>query len=218
MSKSGTTYRLRFRDHQLHMIPANLIKESPHNWRLHLEPQRLALEQSFREIGVVAPAIVRELKGGFYELIDGHLRKDMIGSHQEVPCLITDLTADESRKQITVHDPISAMAGQDTEKLSLNLKFLTKKGDDALSKLVFPDYIIDPLLSANWKPDKPGEMPGRGDDTMGGHVKGVEPIELTRKERSAIKKAIEKWISENPDDEEETEGAIVAKICRYFTS
>lgn len=203
---------------KVHMIPADKIKESPHNWRIHLDSQRAALEQSLQEVGIVAPMIVRELKGGFYELIDGHLRTDMIGTKQEVPCMITDLDANESRKQITVHDPISAMAGQDSEKLSLNLKFLAKMGD-TLSKAVFPDYVIDPLLSANWKPDKPGEMPTRGDgDTMGTHAKGVDPIEVTRRERSAIKKAIDKWIEENPDDEDESEGAIVAKVCKYFTS
>lgn len=218
MSKPDKPYRVRFVDNEIHYIPREKIKESPHNWRVHLDPQRLALIKSFQDIGIVAPVIVRRLKNGNYELIDGHLRSELLEENGGVPCVITDLDGDESRKQITVHDPISAMAGQDTQKLSLNLKFLAKNGDE-LSKLVFPDYMIDPLLSANWNPGKPGEMPGREEgDQMGGHAKGVEPIELTKRERTLIQKAIAKWVKENPDDDDDTEGAVVAKICAYFLS
>jgi len=216
MPGSSKSFRLRFKSNQLQLIPANKIKDSPHNWRVHLDPQRAALQKSLEKIGIIEPVIVRDLGKGFYELIDGHLRTEMIGTDQEVPVLITDLTEAEAREQITVHDPISAMAGQDAEQLGLNLKWLKKQKQDDLAGLVFPDYVIDPLLAADWKPGAAGDLPGREGNGVGGHASQVDPVELTKKERKLIEAAVSKWVEENPQDDAKSEGAILAMICKHF--
>jgi len=216
MPKQGKSYRMRIVGYR--EIPAKQIKASPYNWRLHLDQQRHALQASLEQIGIVDACVVRQTGKDTYELVDGHLRTDMLGGEQAVPCLVTDLTTDEARKQITVHDPISAMAGQDTEMLSKNLKWLAKQ-DDTLSKMVFPDYIIDPMLAADWSPTDKQELPTKGEnDHVGGHASDVPPIIVTVKEMRMIKPAIKKWKDENPDDVDDSDGLIIAKICKYFTS
>jgi ParB-like chromosome segregation protein Spo0J len=149
MSKPSKSYRLRITGYQV--IPANKIKKSPHNWRLHLKEQRAALQASMERIGMVDACVVRKLKGDNYELVDGHLRTELIGTSQEVPCLITDLTEDEARMQITVHDPIAAMAAQDDEILAANLKWMDKQ-KETLARLVFPEFVVDPLVNNKAKP------------------------------------------------------------------
>lgn len=197
-------------------LEASMIYPSPHNWRLHLDPQREAMSLILSQIGVIGAVIVRTVSKNKYELIDGHLRKDVIGTRQKVPALITDLTAEESRAAITVFDPIGAMAGQDSEQLSLNLKWLEKAGD-TISKAVFPDYIRNPLLTASWEPGEPGEMPEREDG--GRPASGnadAQPIIVTKKERSVIEKAIGRYLAVHPDAEDETEGHILSLICKAF--
>ena len=75
-----------------------------------------------------------------------------------VPVLVLDVSEEEADKLLATLDPLAAMAGKDTEQLASLLKTL-KDSNDALTPLVWPDYVIDPLMAANWTPPEPTDSP-----------------------------------------------------------
>jgi hypothetical protein len=104
-------------------VPAELIKNNPKNYRLHPTEQRDALIGVLEEVGIVDTVMLRELGDGTYELIDGHLRKDILKG-QMVPATIVDLTESEADLILATHDPLTGMAKHDPEKLEELLKDL----------------------------------------------------------------------------------------------
>lgn len=86
------------------------------NYRLHPESQRNAMAGVLEEVGWADAALVRLDEDGNPHLIDGHLRKD-IALDADVPCLVLDVTEEEADIILATHDPLAAMAEQDSEKL-----------------------------------------------------------------------------------------------------
>ena len=102
-------------------IPASEINDNTKNWRKHPDRQRQVLSNVLNEIGFVGALVVRIDENGAYELLDGHLRKDIDGD-QEVPVLITDLTEDEMLSVLETYDPITDMAIPDSQALESLLR------------------------------------------------------------------------------------------------
>ena len=75
---------------ELRRVPASELRANPKNWRRHPPAQEAALRGVLDEIGFADALIARETDDGL-ELIDGHLRRDVMGD-QEVPVLILDVT------------------------------------------------------------------------------------------------------------------------------
>ena len=73
-----------------------------------------------KNIGFVGALVVRKVDDG-YELLDGHLRKDIVGD-QEVPVLVTDLNYQEMLTILATYDPITDMAVPDEQMLEELLK------------------------------------------------------------------------------------------------
>lgn len=115
-------------------VAASSLRPSPHNWRTHPQGQRDALRGILAEIGFAGAELARQLPDGGLELIDGHARAEEMGG-QDVPVLITDLSEDEAKKLIAVHDPLAAMAGVDTGRLDALLREV-QTGDAALAGLM----------------------------------------------------------------------------------
>jgi len=97
-------------------IPSRELKKNPRNWRTHPKKQREALAAVLAEIGFADCVLVREVDAG-YELIDGHLRLDLM-ENQKVPALVLDVTEDEADKILLTLDPLAGMAGTDKDALS----------------------------------------------------------------------------------------------------
>lgn len=97
-------------------ILSSELKPSPRNWRKHPQAQHDALRGVLAEIGIADAVLVREDEDGGYQLIDGHLRADVL-PNQEMPVLILDVTADEADKILATHDPLAGMAEVDTQML-----------------------------------------------------------------------------------------------------
>ena len=106
---------MRDRVKELRRVPASELLANPKNWRIHPEAQRAALRGVLEEIGFADAMIARETPDGL-ELIDGHLRRDVMGD-QEVPVLVVDVTAQEAEKMLLTFDPLSMMAHADTDQL-----------------------------------------------------------------------------------------------------
>ena len=176
--------KIRNRIKELKNVPANQLLPNPKNWRTHPTEQKDALKKGLAEIGIADAVLARELDDGSLMLIDGHLRTETI--NEEIPVLILDVTEAEADKLLATYDPLTEMAKQDTEKLSELLKDLTNSGDE-LAAMVFPDYVIDPLLAADWTPD---DIEPPADDPE--EKKKTFSISFTEEQNETIQAAIMK--------------------------
>ena len=103
-----TSAHIRDRVKELRRVPASQLLEHPRNWRRHPEAQSAAMRGVLAEIGFADAVIARETPDGLM-LIDGHLRRDVMGD-QEVPVLVVDVTAEEADKMLLTLDPLAMMA------------------------------------------------------------------------------------------------------------
>ena len=109
---------MRDRIKELRRVPASELRANPKNWRRHPPAQEAALRGVLEDIGFADAVIARETEDGL-ELIDGHLRQEVMGN-QVIPVLIVDVTEEEADKMLLTYDPLAAMAEVDQDQL-LNL-------------------------------------------------------------------------------------------------
>ena len=125
----------------LRRVPANTLLPHPANWRRHPPAQNAALRGVLAEIGFADALIARETPAGL-QLIDGHLRREVMGN-QEVPVLVVDLDEAEAEQLLVTLDPLAAMASHDQEALlSLleSVRFQDKAVNDLLEALANDNY------------------------------------------------------------------------------
>ena len=131
---------------ELRHIPAVDIQANPKNWRTHSKQQTKAMQAILDEVGVAGALIAYELADGSIQLIDGHLRTDLL-KNETVPVLILDVNEDEANKILLTYDPIGAMAEADKAQLeALMNEVQTSNQDlaDMLTKLAEEHGIIPP--------------------------------------------------------------------------
>jgi len=196
--------KIKNRVKELRIVPASELLPNPKNWRTHPAAQKDALRGILAEVGMADACLARELPDGSLMLIDGHLRAETVAD-AKVPVLILDVTEAEADKILATLDPLAAMAEKDAEQLASLLGDL-KEQNDNLAALVWPDYIIDPLLSADWTPPEPGEMPTKEQKSE------QDVLYLTAEQRQTIDAAIAKCRKFNEDDSL-TEAQCVELIC-----
>jgi len=107
---------IRNRVIEARLISADDLRKNPRNWRKHPAQQQKALRKVLHEIGFAGALLAYDDPEYGLTLIDGHLRKDEIGS-MSIHVLMTDLSRQEANALLALHDPLSAMAGQDDELL-----------------------------------------------------------------------------------------------------
>jgi hypothetical protein len=108
--------QIRDRVKELRRVRASELAPNPRNWRTHPDAQRDALRGVLAEIGYAGALLARELDDGRLELIDGHLRAETTPDSL-VPVLVLDVSEEEAIKVLLTHDPLSAMAEVDAERL-----------------------------------------------------------------------------------------------------
>jgi hypothetical protein len=198
---------IRNRVKSLRMVPASDLRPNPKNWRTHPQSQQDALRGVLAEVGLADACLARELPDGSLMLIDGHLRAETLGDG-EVPVLVLDVTEAEADKLLATLDPLAAMAEKDAEQLASLLGTL-KEQNDNLAALVWPDYIIDPLLSADWTPPEPGEMPTKEQKSE------QDVLRLTAEQRETIDAAITKCREFN-ESNDLSDAQCVELICQEY--
>lgn len=80
-------------------IPLEEISDFPgHPFKVKLDENMMDMAESVKQYGVLVPALVREKKGGGYEMIAGHRRKmaSELAEKKEMPCIVRNLTDDEA--------------------------------------------------------------------------------------------------------------------------
>ena len=100
---------------ELRRVPASELLANPKNWRRHPPSQEAALRGVLEDIGFADAVIARETDDGL-ELIDGHLRQEVMGD-QSIPVLIVDVTEEEADKMLLTYDPLAMMAHADQDQL-----------------------------------------------------------------------------------------------------
>ena len=118
---------------ELRRVPASELRANPKNWRRHPPAQEAALRGVLEDIGFADAVIARETPNGL-ELIDGHLRQEVMGD-QPVPVLIVDVTEEEADKMLLTYDPLAMMAHADQDQL-LQLLRDTQFADKAVNDML----------------------------------------------------------------------------------
>jgi len=124
---------MRDRVQELRRVPASELRANPKNWRRHPPAQVAALRGVLDDIGFADAVIARETPDGL-ELIDGHLRQEVMGD-QPVPVLIVDVTEEEADKMLLTYDPLAMMAQADQDQL-LDLLHDTQFADKAVNDML----------------------------------------------------------------------------------
>jgi len=109
--------QIRDRIKELRRVRAADLQPNPKNWRTHPDAQRDALRGVLADVGYADALLARENDGGQLELIDGHLRAETTPDAL-VPVLVLDVTADEADRILLTHDPLSAMAEVNRERVA----------------------------------------------------------------------------------------------------
>lgn len=203
--------RIRDRIKELRRVPANQLLPNPKNWRTHPKGQQDAIRGVLAEIGFADACLARELPDGSLMLVDGHLRAET-AADALVPVLVLDVNEQEADKILATLDPLSAMADKDSEQLASLLKSL-KDANDALTPLVWPDYVIDPLLSASWTPEAPKEAPEEPPAEKPKH----ESLQFTDVQMAVIDAAVEAYREAAGDEAGELSPVeCLVEVCREY--
>lgn len=125
--------RNRIKEHR--HVKASELRPHPLNFRTHPESQQAALDASMREVGFARSLLAYEDPEHGLTLIDGHLRRDQLGD-ELVTVEIVDVSPEEARKLLLSLDPLSGLAGTDS---------------DALSELLASTSADEPVLAAFWE-------------------------------------------------------------------
>lgn len=108
--------RLRDRVREFRRIPAGELLPHPSNWRVHSKEQAAVVGGLLEQVGITGVVLVRETRNGF-QIIDGHLRCEVLPKDQLVPCLILDVSEKEADYILATHDEIGNLAGTNRAKL-----------------------------------------------------------------------------------------------------
>lgn len=165
--------RFRNRNKGERKVRASSIVRNPKNFRTHPEYQQQAVATILDRIGFVGKLLVRELPDGRFELIDGHLRSDLMGE-DEVEVIVTDLTEAEADELLAVYDKTAALAIPDHDKLRDLLAGLDAAGTPLLD-MGYPEWELQQLLPVSFTPGPAAGGEGGGAPGEAGPPSGEPP-------------------------------------------
>ena len=169
--------RFRSRNKQDLIVRASSIRVNPRNWRAHPDYQQSAMTKVLERIGFVGKLLVYEPDPagapGQYELIDGELRRGIMGDDL-VEVTVCDLTPAEAMEVLAVYDQIAALATSNQSRLSSLIGDL-RRDSVPLEEMGWPDWKLNEVLQPGFVPpasnsaDEIAEMAagGGGDDGDG---------------------------------------------------
>lgn len=120
--------QVRDRVRELRRARAGDLRPHPMNWRTHPELQQNALRGVLAEIGFAGALLARELADGTLQLIDGHLRAELLPDAL-VPVLVLDVDEREAHELLATLDPISALAEASSTSLAELLATVTTENE-----------------------------------------------------------------------------------------
>ncbi len=158
---------VRNRIKELRWVRAGDVRANPRNWRTHPNFQRQALAAVLEEVGFADALVARELADGTLELIDGHLRAEMLPDEQ-LPVLVLDVNELEADKLLASLDPLAALAQCNTEAVAALVARLHSESTELQS--VFDNLAsgspLGELISPGGEPESPSSTPTIGSDSF----------------------------------------------------
>jgi ParB-like chromosome segregation protein Spo0J len=116
---------MHFRDRikAFHRVAPDKLVPHPGNPRRHPEVQRRAVAGVLESVGFAGAALVRELPDGRYQLIDGHLRTELVRTADStgdprIPVLVLDVDEREASQLLLTHDALGGLAESDPRRLA----------------------------------------------------------------------------------------------------
>jgi hypothetical protein len=158
--KKDPTDKFRDRIKELRRVSASELMSNEKNWRRHPEQQRTMLRSTLENIGIADAMIAREDKDGSLVLIDGHLRKDVVGD-QEFPVLVLDVDENEADLLLASIDPLASMAIPDDTQLEALLRKIHNESGAEIQDLISD---IGGLYNIELDFEDMPLPPGKGDD------------------------------------------------------
>jgi len=102
---------------ELRLVTASELVGNKKNWRKHPKNQKKVMSGILHEIGYADALIARELPDGKLELIDGHLRAEIVND-AIVPVLVLDVTEQEASTLLATLDHVGSLADIDSNMLN----------------------------------------------------------------------------------------------------
>lgn len=122
-----------------------------------------------RRLGIVDTLLVREVKEGEYQILDGHMRAEIITGGQDIPVLVLDVDEAEADMVVATHDILTEMGLYDEEQSDELARSLWTE-DDAVNTLLRE-------LMGHQPAESSGEGKGKGRGHLGDHPLGLQPYE-----------------------------------------
>lgn len=141
---------MRDRITEFRRVRAGEITGASWNWRKHPRNQRDAVSASIEDLGFFSPLEVRQTEHGL-EIIDGHLRQDIIQADISpdtlIPVVILDFDEAEAKKANLIKDPLASLAMADQAALERLMDEVSIE-DDALATMLaeLSGVDADPLI------------------------------------------------------------------------
>ena len=122
------------------------LKAHPMNPRIHGEEQSAVMGSLLSEIGYASAIVAYESKKhGGLTIIDGHLRKEILGD-AKIDVLVVDLSDKEADLLLASHDKVGDLASRDNDIMSELIKSLDISKDlSILFSDMSPESIIEDM-------------------------------------------------------------------------
>jgi ParB-like chromosome segregation protein Spo0J len=198
------------------MIERGKLRPRADNFRLHPEIQQAALTAAVQEFGITSALLVRPIGKDEYEILDGHLRLDVL-PNTKLPCLVLDVNDEEARKILLTHDAIAELAVVDPAGFDALAK-LTKFDNDVLSNFISQiqsDSTISAIeaASAGGESDEDDDSEESEDDDESDVYNGYKTfsVQLTDDQHKAVLAAVKESKARHGA---ETSGEALSFVCR----
>lgn len=145
-----------------HVDPAELV-DHPDNWREHPNTQRAALREVISKVGIADVILAyRSPSTKKLTIVDGHLRREVLGGQEKVPVAVLDLDDDEAKALLASHDPVGAMAQRNDDLFEELLASVEEAGYADIARMLDTDGWTPedgPEAAAAFEADTPAEYP-----------------------------------------------------------
>jgi len=187
-------------------IPIRQVKIDPNNARQHPNRSFESVRESLRKYGQQLPIIIQE--DGTVVAGEARLTAATNLGWKHIAVVRTKLTGNDATAYALVDNRTGELSDWNYEVLSGQLQ--TLQGDDyPIDGLGWEPHEIEPMLTAEWKPDPVGEFPDVGNP---GGIGAVAPIKLDEEQRARFDEAAE-HIRVERSEADLTDGEIVLMLA-----
>lgn len=129
----------------MRLAPHQIVPH-PLNYKLHTDAQRSHFRAILKEVGIGGGIVVRRVKGGKYQLIGGHMRREEI--RQPIPALVIRASAQEAIELLAQLDASAELADTDETVMAELLDMIGKAGAEFNAAIAAMCPVAEPTFNA----------------------------------------------------------------------